>query len=137
MADTPKIDAYAASILARMEPHARASLDEAQERAIVEALMARDGRGAHWIDIRRLLPLYFASFYLVFQFGRDRRMGRRRVEYDRRLRAILAGNVMFFIFAVSPLIVFALIGLYFVKAALGIDLFPDFHLPSLLGFGRG
>lgn len=136
MYEPRKIDAYASSILARMEPSVRASLDEAQERAIIEALMPQGGRSAHWIDVRRVLPLYFASYYFVFQFGRDRRLGRRRVEYNRRLRAVLVGNVAFFIFAVSPLIVFALVGLYFLKAALGIDLFPDFHLPNLLGFGR-
>lgn len=136
MHEPHKIDAYASSILGRMEPDVRASLDEAQERAIVEALMPRGGRGAHWIDVRRVVPLYFASYYFVFQFGRDRRLGRRRIEYRRRLRAILVGNVAFFIFAVSPLIVFALVGLYFLKAALGIDLFSDFHLPALLGFGR-
>ena len=131
-----KIDAYAASVLARMNPQIRATLNADQERAIADALMAKDKRSAHWIDLRRSLPFYFASFYLVFQFGRDRRMGRRRVEYDRRLRAVLAGNVMFFIFAISPLIVFVLIGLYFLKAMLGIDLFSGFHLPSLFGFGR-
>ena len=128
-------DAYAATILARMDPQIRATLDEAQELAIAEALTARSG--LHLIDLRRLLPLYFVSYYIVFQFGRDRRLGRRRVEYNRRLHAVLAGNVMFFIFAISPLIVFALIGLYFLKAALGIDLFSGFHLPSLFGFGRG
>lgn len=136
MSEKPKIDAYTASILARMDPAARASLNQDQEYALIEAIMARGGR-RHLIDMRRTLPLYFASFYLVFQFGRDRRMGQRRVEYDRRLRAVLAGNIMFFIFAISPIIVFVLIGLYFLKAALGIDVFPDFHLPSLFGFGRG
>lgn len=136
MPEPHKIDAYAASILARMEPHARASLDESQEHAIVEALVARDERGAHWIDVRRVLPLYFANFYFVIQLGRDRRMGRRRVEYGRRLRASFAGNVAFFVFAVSPLIMLALIGLYFLKVALSIDLFQDFHLPNLLELGR-
>lgn len=137
MTNTPKIDAYSASILARMDPHARATLSEAQEQAIVEALATREGRSAHTIDIRRLLKFYFFSYYLVFQLGRDRRMDRRRTEYDRRENVSLLGNVMFFIFAVFPLIVFVLIGLYFLKAALGIDIFPDFHLPSLFGFGRG
>lgn len=136
MRDASKADAYTASIMARIEPGVRATLSEAQERALIEALMVRGGR-RHLIDVRRTLPLYFASFYLVFQFGRDKRMGQRRVEHGRRLRAALAGNIMFFIFAISPLIVFALIGLYFLKAALGIDIFPDFHLPGLFGFGRG
>jgi hypothetical protein len=88
------------------------------------------------LDVRGVLPLYFARYYFVFQFGRDSRHERRKIEHERRLRAILAGNVVFFMVAISPLIVFALIGLYFFKAALGIDLIPDFHLPNLLMPGR-
>jgi hypothetical protein len=125
MAEQNAMDVVAASIVARISPDVRASLNEVQLHAIGEAIKARSG--LHILDVRRLLPLYFASYYVVLQFGRDRRMGRRRVEYDRRLRAS--------IMAASPLILIALVGLYFLKASLGIDLF-SFHLPNLLGFGH-
>jgi hypothetical protein len=117
-----------------MDPHVRASLSESQRQELVKALVV--SKRAHTLDVRGVLPLYFARFYLVFQFGRDRRLERRRIEDERRLRAILAGNVVFFVVAISPLVVLALIGLYLLKAALGIDLIPDFHLPNLLPTGR-
>ena len=127
-------ESYVTSVLDRMDPHVRASLSESQRHELVKALVV--SRRAHTLDVRGVLPLYFARYYLVFQFGRDRRLERHRIEQERRLRAILAGNVVFFIVAISPLIVLALIGLYFFKAALGIDLLPDFHLPNLLMPGR-
>jgi len=130
------MDAFANSVLSRLEPNVRATLSERQLRAIGEALSMRGHGSAHMVDARGVVSLYFAKFYFVFQFGRDRRMALRRLEYERRRQARLVGNVVFFVFAVSPLIVVALVGLYFLKAALGIDLFPNVHLPRLLGLGR-
>ncbi|MEW5787617.1 MAG: hypothetical protein AB1899_07165 [Pseudomonadota bacterium] len=129
------VDAYAASILSRIEPGIRASFTDEQVRAIAEALASRHGKGAHALDVRGLIKVYFATYYYVFQFGRDRRMGRRRTEVERSRKAQFAGNVLFFVMAMSPVILLLLVGLYFLKAALGIDLFPT-HLPNLLGLGR-
>lgn len=105
-------------------------------RAIAEALASRHGKGAHTLDVRGLVRLYFATYYYVFQFGRDRRMGRRRTEVERNRQASMLGNVVFFIMAMSPVVLLLLVGLYFLKAALGIDLFSGVHLPNLLGLGR-
>lgn len=136
MTSQSSLDAYAASVLANIDPKVRASLTDEQVQAIGRALATRHGKGAHLLDARGLIKTYFASYYYVLQFGRDRRMGRRRTDYERGMKARMLGNVIFFLMAISPLILLGLVGLYFLKAALGIDLIPDFHTPSLFGLGR-
>ncbi len=136
MTSQSSLDAYAASVLANIDPKVRASLTDEQVQAIGRALATRHGKGAHLLDTRGLIKTYFASYYYVLQFGRDRRMGRRRTDYERGMKARMLGNVIFFLMAISPLILLGLVGLYFLKAALGVDLIPDFHTPSLFGLGR-
>lgn len=136
MTSQSSLDAYAASVLANIDPKVRASLTDEQVQAIGRALATRHGKGAHLLDTRGLIKTYFATYYYVLQFGRDRRMGRRRTDYERGMKARMLGNVIFFLMAISPLILLGLVGLYFLKAALGIDLIPDFHTPSLFGLGR-
>ncbi|HNA29113.1 MAG TPA: hypothetical protein PK437_03600 [Thiobacillaceae bacterium] len=123
-------------MLANIDPKVRASLTDEQVQAIGRALATRHGKGAHLLDTRGLIKTYFATYYYVLQFGRDRRMGRRRTDYERGMKARMLGNVIFFLMAISPLILLGLVGLYFLKAALGVDLIPDFHTPSLFGLGR-
>lgn len=131
------MDPYSAQVIASIEPNIRASFSETQLRGIQDALDGYEaGRRRHWIDVRGRIPAYFASYYFVFLMGRDRRIGRRRTEYKRRGAVSMLGNVLFFMLVMSPLILLALVGLYFLKAALGIDLFPDSHLPSLLGLDK-
>ncbi|HNA81226.1 MAG TPA: hypothetical protein PLL19_00750 [Thiobacillaceae bacterium] len=136
MTSQSSLDAYAASVLANIDPKVRASLTDEQVQAIGRALATRHGKGAHLLDTRGLIKTYFATYYYVLQFGRDRRMGRRRTDYERGMKARMLGNVIFFLMAISPLILLGLVGLYFLKAALGVDLIPDFHTPSLFGLGR-
>jgi len=136
MTSQSSLDAYAASVLANIDPKVRASLTDEQVQAIGRALATRHGKGAHLLDTRGLIKTYFATYYYVLQFGRDRRMGRRRTDYERGMKARMLGNVIFFLMAISPLILLGLVGLYFLKAALGVDLIPDFHTPRLFGLGR-
>ena len=89
--------------------------------------------GGHILDRRGRLPLYFISFYYVFLFGRDRRASQRRKEHARRFGAEVLGNTVFVMVVLSPFAVLLLVVLYLVKMYLGIDLFPDFHLPGALG----
>lgn len=45
----------------------------------------------------------------------------------------LAGNVLFFALVAMPLLAALLVGLYYMKVALGVDLIPDLHLGHLFG----
>lgn len=53
-------------------------------------------------------------------------------EWRRRLR--LAVDLLFFTLVMLPVFGMLLVGLYFLKASLGIDIVPAMHLPSLMGF---
>lgn len=127
------VDEYAANVLERINPQIRASFTEEQKQALVDAINSEEEDDSS-INIRLMLPLYFISYYVAFQIGRDRRTKRQRVEHARRSRLSLLGNVLFFVFAASPIIILVLIALYFLKAALGIDLFPNMHTPNLFKF---
>jgi hypothetical protein len=52
-------------------------------------------------------------------------------EGRRRLR--LALDLVFFTLVMFPVFGLLLVGLYFLKASLGIDIVPAMHLPSLIG----
>lgn len=131
------MDPYVAHVIDKIDPCIRATLSEQQLHAIREALeIQAAGRRRHWIDVRGGIPLYIARYYFVFLLGRDRRVGRRRTEYVRRYHAGKLGNALFFMMILSPFMLLGLVGLYFLKAALGIDLFPNSHLPSLLGLDK-
>lgn len=133
------MDPYVAHVIDKIDPGIRATLSEQQLHAIREALDIRAAdrrRRRHWIDVRGGIPLYIARYYFVFLLGRDRRVGRRRTEYVRRDKASKLGNALFIMAILSPFILLGLVGLYFLKSALGIDLFPYSHLPSLLGLDK-
>ncbi len=89
--------------------------------------------GRHAIDRRGRIALYFVSYYYVFLLGRDRRESQRKVEQQRRFGAALLGNTFFVMVVLSPIILLLLAVLYLLKMYLGIDLFPNFHLPGAIG----
>jgi hypothetical protein len=129
------MDNHAATVIARIDPEIRATLNDRQIEAIARAVGGKR-LPAHGVDTRGALSLYFVAYYFVLQAGRDRRRGRQRVEHERRENARLASNVVFFLLAMSPVVLMLVVGVYFLKAALGIDIFPDLHMPNLLGLGR-
>ncbi|MEW5788675.1 MAG: hypothetical protein AB1899_12560 [Pseudomonadota bacterium] len=53
-------------------------------------------------------------------------------EWRRRLRLVV--DVVFFTLVMLPVFGLLLVGLYFLKASLGIDIVPAMHLPALIGF---
>ncbi len=82
--------------------------------------------------MRGTLPLFFTRFYFVFLMGRDRRQSVLRKELERRKQGDMLASVMFVLFVLSPLLLLALLALYFTKTELGLDLFPDSHLGDFL-----
>jgi hypothetical protein len=90
----------------------------------------------HLIDARFNVSLFFGRFYLVFQFGRDRRETRQSIFAERRRKAHVAMSLMMFSLLTLDIIAF-LPGLFFLlyilKSALGINLFPNKHLWDFLG----
>jgi hypothetical protein len=91
---------------------------------------------SHLIDARFNVPLFFGRFYLVFQFGRDRREARQNIFAERRRKAHVAMSMMMFSLVTLDIIAF-LPGLFFLlyilKSALGINLFPNKHLWDFIG----
>jgi hypothetical protein len=126
---------HAATVLARIDPEIRATFNDRQIEAIARAVDGKRLSGRR-LEARGTLSLYFVAYFFVLQAGRDRRRGRQRVEHERRENARLASNVVFFLLAMSPVVLLVIVGMYFLKAALGIDIFPDLHMPNLLGLGR-
>lgn len=131
----------AAHIASKSEPKMRTELNADPAKSEPST---RIESNQPFIDIHTAVPLYFTRYFIRIQVGRDRRciqIGRdrrktvRRIERQRRQGVKTLGNVLFFLFVLSPVFLLLLAGLYLLKMALGIDLFP-FHLPNLLGLGR-
>jgi hypothetical protein len=126
------IDAFTDSVLRRIDPEVRATLSPPQLDAIRDAVSAHRPLKGHPVDVRGIIPLFFARYYFVFLMGRDRRAPTRAIEADRRRKTALLGGGLFFVCAISPLILFTLLFLYLLKSSLGIDLLPDTHIWDLL-----
>jgi hypothetical protein len=122
----------AAHIASKSEPKMRTGLSAGPAKN--EARTRIEGNQP-FVDIHAAVPLYFTRYFIRIQIGRDRRKTVRRIERQRRQGLRTLGNVLFFLFVLSPVFLLLLAGLYLLKMALGIDLFP-FHLPNLLGLGR-
>lgn len=133
MADSEPTHTFATHILRRIEPEVFATLSPAQLSAIRKAIAACYPQKRHPVDIRGALSLFFARYYFVFLIGRDQRAATQRIEAERRQKTALAGGGLFLAFALSPLLLLALLVLYFIKSALGINLFQGRHLWDLLG----
>ncbi|MBI2951429.1 hypothetical protein HYY27_05005 [bacterium] len=130
--DGRPLDAFTESVLRRIDPEVRNTLSPAQLEAVREAVSAHQPLKGHPVDVRGIIPLFFARYYFVFLMGRDRRAPTRAIEADRRRKTALLGGGLFFVCAISPLILLALLFLYLLKSSLGIDLLPEAHLWDLL-----
>jgi hypothetical protein len=129
-------ETFADFTLSRVPQEIRDSLTDVQYGAIRSALIAKDVRALHRIDIRLWVPLFLRSYYLVFFAGRDRRASAywredsRRSRIPRPLRSTIHN---LFSLGVS-LVVFSVVFmvLYKIKNLMGIDIFSGFHLSDLL-----
>jgi len=127
-----KLDAYTDSVLRRIDADVLDSLSPDQYNAIKEGISAARPYARHPIDKRGVLPVFFARYYFVFLMGRDKRTSTIKEEISRKRKSGLAGGAMFFVFALSPLILAGLVVLYFVKSAAGVDLMGDQHAWDLI-----
>ena len=108
--DKPKIkedkyDAFTDSVVRRIDSDVMASLTNDQREAIIDAISSSRPLNKHPIDFRGIAPLFFANFYYVFLMGRDKRTGTQAKEVTRRRGTALAGGVVFFLFAISPVLI--------------------------------
>ncbi len=124
-------DPFTNHIWKRLDPEVRKSLSKEQTIAVLEAIHSGSKGRKHTIDLRGVIPLFFKKYYFVFHFGRDTRQQTLNAEQDRRQAAARFSDAVFIIFIVSPFILLGLLLLYFLKSALGINIFPNFHLSDL------
>lgn len=121
-------EAFTHFVINRIDPKIRKSLTSTQLKAIKEAVAANSPFNRHPIDIRGVVPFFFARFYLVVLMGRDRRNQVKRKELLRRRESDILANAVFYLFLISPLFLLLAGAIYLTKTELGIDLFPDSHL---------
>lgn len=88
----------------------------------------------HKIEIRGIIPLFFRKYYFVILVGRDTREEVQAQEAERRAFVRRVNNIMAAAFLLSFTALFLFFMLYYLKSALGIDIFPDRHLWDFLGF---
>lgn len=132
MKENSWIDPFTDNIIGRIDPKVRASLTPNQLSAIVKAI--KDPNTIkHPIDIRGVIPLYFARYFFVFMVGRDRRAARGRAEEFRRQQASWMGLVVFALFISVPFLLVLFLFLYMLKVIWGWDILPDFHLWDIFG----
>ncbi|MFK5894063.1 MAG: 3-phosphoshikimate 1-carboxyvinyltransferase [Pseudomonadota bacterium] len=110
------------SLLARMpNDEIKDSFSNEQLESLKIAMGARDWK-THTIDIRFTLPIFGKRYYFVLIAGKS-------IRSSRLQRAILRKTEILFIALIfSVIFMFALLIIYLVKSALGINLFSDFSL---------
>lgn len=130
------VDPYTYHVLQSIDEKVRSSMTPAQLSAVSKAIAANRPYKKHAIDIRGVLPLFFARYYFVFMMGRDRRYSTRRMEESRHRGTSILSGLMLFVLGVGSLIIIAVLVLYLIKSGLGINIMPDVHLKDLLMFWK-
>ncbi len=97
------------------------SLDDEQKQAIERAVKSMGLVARHSIDIRETFPWFGKRFYVVFLCGRDHRKLQR--ERSKFVHIVLTLLVLLGIVSICLL---AILALYLIKSALGIDIFKGF-----------
>jgi hypothetical protein len=127
MKDQRGLDPLTDDVIHRIEPRVLDSLTPAQFSAIVEAIQT-SSRESRIIDIRSVLPLYFARYYCIVMICRDRRPCVQKTETFRRNRYSLMGGIVFASLGALPFLLLLFLFLYLLKYSWGIDIIPEFHL---------
>ena len=130
--ESNQTDAFTDSVMRRIDRRVMAALSGEQVQAIQEAVSASRPFRGHCLDVRGVIPLYFARFYFVFLTGRDVRTETKGAERKRKQRSALASGVMFILVASIPILVLAFLMLYAMKSDIGINLFEDAHLSDIV-----
>lgn len=108
------------------------SLSQKQLDAISEAIAEQTRPSRHALELRGLIPLFFANFYYVIQMGRDKRAKYDAIPRQRRQKADRIANILLLILLSLALLPVLAVLLYLIKKGLGINLIPNFHLPDLV-----
>ena len=114
-------DVYTYHILNRIDPNILNSLSFKQLSAIKDAIRASQPKKKHGVDLRGVIPLYFAKYYFVLIMGRDNRVSTKEIVAERRKYGTVIGNLVFIIFGISPLILLLLGFRYFFMSIPNID----------------
>ena len=129
-------DPFADAVIRSIPREERDSFSDRQIEALSKALTRTRLVSQHLVDARITIPVFFARFYAVFLFGRDKTAATRTRLIERRRKGsllaglLLAGSVAVVISLFLLAILFGIV--YLLKTALGIDIFPDSHLWDLL-----
>lgn len=97
------------------------SLNDEQKRAIEHAVKSMGLVARHSIDIRETVPWFGKRFYFVLLCGKDHRKQvreRSKLVHVMLTLLVLVGLVSIFLLA--------MLALYLIKSALGIDIFKGF-----------
>jgi hypothetical protein len=101
MKDQHSNDPFADDIINRINPKIRASLSTAQLSGIKDAISPPES-GAYTLDVRGVIPFFFARYYILFIVGRDNRPGIQITETYRKNRYSLMAGVIFALLLVLP-----------------------------------
>ncbi|WP_153448818.1 hypothetical protein [Vibrio algicola] len=97
------------------------SFDSQQREAIERSIAINNAVSNHIIDFRPVIKLGRWRYYVVFLFGKDRRKNSRRsTSLSLFIKTLLILSFFLFLFAAAVLI------MYLIKSALGIDIFSHF-----------
>lgn len=121
--------------LSRIPAAVRSSLTNEQLDAIRKALVQQSTPDKNKFALRLTFPFFFRKYYFAVFFGRDRRKRTLENEFYRiqnvpkilKSIVVFGGMSLVFIGFGATL----LVGLYLLKNALGIDIFPDAHLRDI------
>jgi hypothetical protein len=117
-----KEDPFLKGLNERMPKDIRDTFTQDQLDALRVAFGARQW-GRHNVDLRGTFSFWRSRYYFVILFGRNRR-DLSRIERRLSLLGQAAAVTAFLVFCMTV----GLLGLYLLKSALGINLFPNFSL---------
>lgn len=121
-----EVDPFTDNIIRRIDPKIRDTLSTTQVTAIIAAI--RNPEKIRPVDIRGIIPLYFARYFFVLLIGRDKRAVMEREEHMRRKKASWLGGILFALLVSLPFLLLLFVFLYLLKYFAGVDIVPDFHL---------
>ena len=87
----------------------------------------------YMVNLSGTFSLYFSKYYFVVLVGQDKRRETLEVTDMRRSQAQFAGNFLFFVIVIVPYLLLLVIGLYFLKKSMGIDIISEIHWPQIIG----
>lgn len=126
------MDPLAIHVFNNLDREILRGLSKNQIDAIGESIAKQARSTHHTLDLRGLIPMFFANFYFVILFGRDRRSKYDAAAHQRRQKADNIASMILLVSLSFSLLLLLAVLLYLVKMALGINLISNFHLPDLL-----